>query len=181
MACGDIFDFNYYDYAWIYVFRNNPKTLFTQTTDGLFNYLQDNINENVYDVMDGNVSLNYVIKSSEESEFYNKLSGISWSADYVKDNSSSQIYANINATSTDGTTPVILYSDGNNTYISFSSLSDKYLKLNGNRLSYLVSGNDVKTILKGINQAVDKVIADEKIYGNKENIDLDGKVLKLTR
>lgn len=128
--------------------------------------------------MDGNVSLNYVIKSSEESEFYNKLSGISWSADYVKDNSSSQIYANINATSTDGTTPVILYSDGNNTYISFSSLSDKYLKLNGNRLSYLVSGNDVKTILKGINQAVDKVIADEKIYGNKENIDLDGKVLK---
>lgn len=159
-------------------FSNNPKTLFTQTVDGLFTYLEDNINENVYDVIDGNVSLDYVIKSSEDSEFYNKLSGISWSADYVKDNSSSQVYANIKATSDDGESPVILYDDGTNTYVSVSSLSDKFLKLNGNKLSYFVSGNDVKTVLKGVNQAIDKVIADEKIYGGKENVDYDGKVLK---
>ena len=35
-------------------FSSNPKTLFTQTVDGLFTYLEDNVNDNVYDIMDGN-------------------------------------------------------------------------------------------------------------------------------
>ena len=159
-------------------FKNNPKTLFTQTVDGLFSYLEDNINENVYDVMDGNVSLDYTIKSSEDSEFYNNLSGISWSADYVKDNSSSQVYADIKATSADGVIPIIIYGNGSNTYVSLSSLSDKFIKLNSNPLSYFVSGNDVRTVLDGINQAIDKAVADEKIYGGTENVDIDGDVLK---
>lgn len=157
-------------------FKNNPKTLFTQTVDGVFSYLEDNINENVYDVMDGNISLDYNIKSDDS--VLNSLNGISWNIDYVKDNSSSQVYADVKASSGSAVTPVILYSDGSNTYFSLQSYSEKYIKMNSNPLSYFIGGSDVEIILKGVNQAIDKAVADEKIYGSKENINLDGTNLK---
>ena len=40
-------------------FKNNPKTLFTQTIDGMFSYLENNFNDSAYDITDGNISLNY--------------------------------------------------------------------------------------------------------------------------
>ena len=158
-------------------FRNNPKTLFTQTVDGMFSYLENNIDENVYDVIDGNVSFDYNIKSDDS--VLNALNGISWNIDYVKDNSSSQVYADVKANSGSSVTPVILYSDGSNTYFSLQSYSDKYIKTNSNPLSYFIGGSDVEIILKGVNQAIDKAVSDEKIYGSKE--DLDGvKAHKMT-
>ena len=158
-------------------FRNNPKTLFTQTVDGMFSYLENNIDENVYDVIDGNVSFDYNIKSDDS--VLNALNGISWNIDYVKDNSSSQVYADVKANSGSSSTPVILYSDGSNTYFSLQSYSDKYIKTNSNPLSYFIGGSDVEIILKGVNQAIDRAVSDEKIYGSKE--DLDGvKAYKMT-
>ena len=62
-------------------FSNNPKTLFTQTVDGLFDYLESNVNENVYDITDGNFSLAYTIKSNDENkDLYEELSKINFSA-----------------------------------------------------------------------------------------------------
>ena len=71
-----------------------------------------------------------------------------------------------------------IYGDGNDTYIYSPIASENYIKLNGNSLRYFTNGNDVNIILRGLNQAIDKVIADEKIYGSKENLDIDGKVVK---
>lgn len=161
-------------------FKNNPKTLFTQTIDGLFTYLENNINDNVYDIMDGNISLDYTMKSNDKNaSVYEDLSKISWSADYIKDNAGNQLYADIKTTyGGNDFVNGIIYGDGKSTYVYSESVNDKFIKLNSNKLSYFVNGNDVKIILKGINQAVDKVIADEKIYGNKENLDIDGKVIK---
>lgn len=156
-------------------FRNNPKTLFTQTVDGLFSYLESNIDENVYDVIDGNISLN--LNFNGDDEVLKNLSGTSFDIDYVKDNSSSQFYADVEASS-DGVIPVTLYSNGSNTYFSVSSLSEKYIRMNSNPLSYFISGSDTSIILKGVNQAIDTVVADEKIYGSKEDVDVDGETLK---
>lgn len=161
-------------------FSNNPKTLFTQTVDGLFDYLESNVNENVYDITDGNISLNYTIKSNDENaELYDELSKISYSADYVKDNAGGMSFIDLK-TSYNGEDFINanLYGDGASTYVYVPMISENYIKLRDNKLSYFVNGNDVKTVLDGLNQAVDTVIADEKVYGDKENIDVDGKVIK---
>ena len=161
-------------------FSSNPKTLFTQTVDGLFDYLEENINDNVYDIMDGNINLDYTIKTSgEDSDIYSELSKVDFDVDYVKDNAGGQSYIDLNTTY-DGEEFVkaIIYGDGDSTYVYSPSASDKYIKLAGNRLSYLMNGSDIKVISNGLNQAIDKVIAGEKIYGSKENLDIDGEVIK---
>ena len=161
-------------------FSSNAKTLFTQTVDGLFDYLEENINDNVYDIMDGNINLDYTIKTSgEDSDIYRELSKVDFDADYVKDNAGGQSYIDLNTTY-DGEEFVkaIIYGDGDSTYVYSPSASDKYIKLDGNRLSYLMNGSDIKVISNGLNQAIDKVIAGEKIYGSKENLDIDGEVIK---
>lgn len=157
-------------------FRNNPKTLFTSTVDGLFDYLESSINDNVYDVMDGNLSLDYSV-NTKENLLSKDLDGMSLSADYVKDNLNSQIYMDVNI-NLEEDIPMTLYSDGNNSYVSFSSFSEKYIKMNSNPLSYFIGGADSIIILKGLNQAIDKVISDEKIYSSKENISVNGENLK---
>ena len=160
-------------------FSNNPKTLFTQTVDGLFAYLEDNINDNVYDITDGNISLDMNFKSSDEKfEVYN-LSKVSFSGDYVKNNASAKNYIDLKTTY-DGSDFVSakIYGDGNNTYIYSPVVDDNYFKLSSNKLSYFTNGNDIKIILKGINQAIDKVIADEKIYGSKEDLNINDKSIK---
>lgn len=145
-------------------FSNNPKTLLTQTVDGLFDYLEGSINENVYDVTDGNISLD--IKSDDE--LYNV---IKLDADYVKDNMNGMVYTDLNVSDLEGDIPLKAYSNGENTYVSLSSLSDKYIKMNSNPLSYFINGSDGIIILKGLNQAFDKVISSEKIYGKRKTID----------
>lgn len=164
-------------------FSNNPKTLFTQTVDGLFDYLESNVNENVYDITDGNFSLAYTIKSNDENkDLYEELSKINFSADYVRNNSSGMSFIDLKTTY-DGEDFVSanLYSDGVSTYVYVPTVSENYIKLRDNRLSYFVNGNDVKILLDGVNQAIDTVIADEKVYGDKENIDEDGEVIKSYR
>lgn len=153
-------------------FSNNPKTIFTQTVDGLFDYLKSNINENVYDITDGNITFNLNMTSLNDKELYDELSKISFNADYVKDNSSSMSFIDLKTTY-DGNDFISanIYGDGNDTYVYVPTIYEKYIKLGSNKLSYFVSGNDIKVLLDGLNQAVDKVIADEKILGSKENID----------
>lgn len=164
-------------------FSNNPKTLFTQTVDGLFDYLESNVNENVYDITDGNFSLAYTIKSNDENkDLYEELSKINFSADYVRNNSSGMSFIDLKTTyAGEDFVSANLYSDGVSTYVYVPTVSENYIKLRDNRLSYFVNGNDVKIILDGVNQAIDTVIADEKVYGDKENIDEDGEVIKSYR
>lgn len=161
-------------------FKNNPKTLFTQTVDGLFTYLEDNVNENVYDVTDGNISLDYNIKSNDENaNLYEKLSKVKFSADYVRDNAGERTYIDLKTTYDDNDfVSAKIYGDGSDTYVYSKDVYENYIKLSDNKLSYFINGNDIKIILKGLNQAIDKVIADEKIQGGKENLDIDGKVIK---
>ena len=161
-------------------FSNNPKTLFTQTVDGLFDYVEGNINDNVYDIMDGNISLDYTIKSNDENaQLYEELSKVDFDADYVKDNAGGQSYIDLKTTY-DGNDFVQanIYGDGDSTYVYSPSVADNYIKLGGNKLSYFTNGSDIKIILNGLNQAIDKAQADEKIYGSKENLDIGGDVIK---
>lgn len=159
-------------------FSNNPQTLFTQTVDGLFDFVKNNVNENVYDITDGNISLDYTIKSNDDP-LYDELSKISYSADYIKDNAGNMSFIDLKTTyNGEEFVNAKLYGDASSTYVYAPIISENYIKLSGNKLSYFVKGNDIKIILDGLNQAFDKVIADEKIYGNKENVDVNGKVIK---
>ena len=74
-----------------------------------------------------------------------------------------------------------VYGDNSDTYIYASDLYDKYVKFKNNKINYLFNSNDAKIILDGFNQAIDKVIADEKIYSNKELLNVDGKDLKTVK
>ena len=161
-------------------FKNNPKTLFTQTVDGLFDFLESNINDNVYDITDGNISLDYSIKSNDENmSLYENMSKVDFDADYIKDNAGDRSYINLKTTY-DGEDFISanIYGDGNDTYIYSPNVADNYIKLSSNKLSYFGDGNDIKVILKGLNQAIDKIVADEKIYGKKQDVDIDGKIIK---
>ena len=158
-------------------FSNNPKTVFTQTVDGLFDYLKNNVNENVYDVTDGNITLDYNIKGNDE--IYAELSKLKFSADYIKDNASNRSYFDLDV-DYDGNDFIVtnIYEDGEASYVYVPNIADKYIKLRDNKLSYFVNGNEVKIILDGLNQAIDKVVSDEKIFGSNENIEVNGKTLK---
>lgn len=149
-------------------FGNNPQTIFTQTVDELFNYLSDNLNDNVYDITDGNIDLSYNINS--EDELYKELSKVNWDIDYVRDNANNMTYALVK-TKYDNKDflKATLYGDGKNTYIKSNSIYDKYIKLTDNKLGTITSSNDLKVLLDGTNQAIDKVISNEKIIKGKED------------
>lgn len=161
-------------------FKSNPKTLFTQTIDEMFNYLENNINDNVYDITDGNITLDYKsLTNTEPNTLKNELSHIKWNIDYVKDNSKGLIYMDLK-TKYDDTDLLNLNVYGNNinTYIYAPDLYEKYIKLKNNKVNYLLNSNDIKIILDGFNQAFDKVIAEEKIYSNKELLNINEKNIK---
>ena len=161
----------------------NPKTLFTQTIDGMFSYLESNINDNVYDITDGNIIFDYdVLTNLETDVLKNEFSHIKWNADYVKDNSKGAFYLDLKTKYDDSDLLKLkVYGDNSDTYIYASDLYDKYVKFKNNKINYLFNSNDAKIILDGFNQAIDKVIADEKIYSNKELLNVDGKDLKTVK
>lgn len=161
----------------------NPKTLFTQTIDGMFSYLEDNINDNVYDITDGNIYFDYdVVTNLETDVLKNEFSHVKWNADYVKDNSKGAFYLNLKTKYDDSDLLNLkVYGDNSDTYIYASDLYDKYLKFKNNKINYLFNSNDAKIILDGFNQAIDKVIADEKIYSNKELLNVNDKNFKATK
>ena len=125
----------------------------------------------VDDITDGNISLDYSIKSNDENmSLYENMSKVDFDADYIKDNAGDRSYINLKTTY-DGEDFISanIYGDGNGTYIYSPNVADNYIKLSSNKLSYFGDGNDIKVILKGLNQAIDKIVADEKIYGKKQD------------
>lgn len=149
-------------------FGNNPQTIFTQTVDGLFNYLSDNLNDNVYDITDGNIDLSYNINGSDE--IYNELSKVNWDIDYVRDNANNMTYALIKTKyDNNDFLKATLYGDGKNTYIKSSTIYDNYIKLSDNKLGTITNSSDIKVLLEGVNQAIDKVISNEKVTSGKED------------
>jgi hypothetical protein len=160
-------------------FQNNPKTIFTQKVDDLFNYVMDNINDNVYDITDGNIKLNYSIKTNDESNsLYSELSKITFDTDYIVDNANDLAYLNIK-TKYDGQDylKIDFYEDKNNIYIYPKDIYSKYIKVSNTKY-HSINSQEIKTLLKGFNQAFDKVIAAEKITGSKQSIDINGKTVK---
>ncbi len=158
-------------------FKSNPKTLFTQTVDGMFSYLENNINDNVYDITDGNIYFDYdVVTNLETDVLKNEFSHVKWNADYVKDNSKGAFYLDLKTKYDDfDLLKLKLYGDNSDTYIYAPDLYDKYVKFKNNKINYLFNSNDAKIILDGFNQAIDKLIADEKIYSNKELLNVNDK------
>ena len=111
-------------------FKNNPKTLFTQTIDGMFSYLENNFNDSAYDITDGNISLNYnLITDKENNQLNEDLNHIKWNIDYVLDSASNKAYIDLKTKyDDDNLLNLNVYSDDINTYIYIPSLYNKYIK-----------------------------------------------------
>ncbi len=160
-------------------FKNNPKTLFTQMVDGMFSYLKNNINDNVYSITDGNLNLSYNVLKNNKDSFLSELSHVKWNVDYVKDNSKGLIYMDLKTKYDDSDfVNLNIYGDNESSYVYASDLYDKYIKLKDSKINYSVDDRDIKIILDGFNQAFDKAITNEKIYSNKQMINVNKKNIK---
>lgn len=161
-------------------FKNNPKTLFTQTIDGMFSYLENNFNDSAYDITDGNISLNYnLITDKENNQLNEDLNHIKWNIDYVLDSASNKAYIDLKTKyDDDNLLNLNVYSDDINTYIYIPSLYNKYIKTKTEKKVGFATSHDIRVILDGFNQAIDKVINNEKIYNAKEDIQIDNKNIK---
>lgn len=161
-------------------FKNNPKTLFTQTIDGMFSYLENNFNDSAYDITDGNISLNYnLITDKENNQLNEDLNHIKWNIDYVLDSASNKAYIDLKTKyDDDNLLNLNVYSDDINTYIYIPSLYNKYIKTKTEKKVGFATSHDIRVIFDGFNQAIDKVINNEKIYNAKEDIQIDNKNIK---
>lgn len=142
-------------------FRYNPQTIFTNTVDNLFSSITSNNLDNSYDIAKGSIKL--------------KLNDETLNVDYALDNAnglSKYVLSGLDE-------KVILYNDGKNMYIYSKDVYDGFLKFSSNSYTNKIKFSDLKSMLNGINQAIDKVTTTEKITGGKSNYDLGDKTLKV--
>lgn len=161
--------------------KNNPKTIFTVTVDNLFNVITSNINDNAYDIVEGNVNLDYEINSKIDSEMFEELSKIVWNIDYVTDNSNERTHLDVQTEYDDQDfVNFDIYSDKDDMYVYPMELFDKYIRIpDYTHLNLSNGAKSIKSILNGLNQAIDKVVAAEKITGGKETITVNDEKVKV--
>ena len=161
-------------------FQSNPKTIFVRAIDGLFNGVTSKIGDNAYDIVNGNLDLEYVIHGGENSNLSDEISKIKWQADYSLDVTNNRAYANVTGDNGEGKLNFEVYNDKDDNYIKLDSVMDSYLKIGDGHFSLdgLNSFGDVSTLLEGINQAFDRAISSEKIIGGNKTIEVNGEKIK---
>lgn len=142
-------------------FRYNPQTIFTNTVDNLFSFVTSNNLDNSYDITKGSITL----KSEDEN----------FKVDYALDNANG--FSKYTIGKSDD--KIVLYNDGKNMYINSKSVYDGFLKFNSNSYVNKIKFGDLKILLNGVNQAIDKITTTEKITGGKTNYDLGNKTIKV--
>ena len=161
-------------------FQSNPKTIFVRAIDGLFNGITSKIGDNAYDIVNGNLDLEYVIHGGENSNLNDEISKIKWQADYSLDVTNNRAYANITGDNGEGELNFRVYNDEDDKFIKVNNVMDNYLKVNNGHFSLDILNNfgDVSTLLEGINQAFDKAISPEKITRSNKTINVNGENIK---
>lgn len=152
-----------------YMFLNsNPQTIFTMTVDNFFTAISNNFSDESYDISKGNIKAKFNLSGSE---ILDDLGEIVIDANYSTDrtNGLSKVKAKTKYNGGD-LIDLDIYNDNKNTYIYSKDIYDTYIKLNQNYKMF--SQSDIKNILSGLNQAIDKVAANEKITGRKTGYDL---------
>lgn len=160
-----------------YMFLNsNPQTIFTMTVDNFFESITEKINGESYDISKGNIKAKFNLNT--DNELINEIGKISLDADFSIDraNNLSKIKAKAKYDNND-LINLDLYSDEKNTYVYSKDLYETYIKLNN---SYnIINPLDIKNVLIGLNQAIDKVATKEKIVGSKTSYDLGNSTIKV--
>ncbi|MBR3898605.1 MAG: hypothetical protein IKJ43_04945 [Bacilli bacterium] len=154
-------------------FKGNPQTIFINTVDKFFGFLSDNFGDETYDISKGKLNLDLDISTPDVN-----IGSINASADYTIDNANG--LSKLKVTSKDNEDlDLTIYNDSKNTFIYPKGIYDGYIKYSGIKNSNNIKLKNIKSILSGVNQAFDKVAADEKIDGNKVNYDLGDKTEKV--
>ena len=167
----------------VFIFLNsNPQTIFTNTIDKFFSSITDNISDNNYDISKGKIKYIANINDNSNVELFNEISKINLDIDYTIDNANDLIKLKIfSKYDNDNLIDLDIYTDKNNLYIYSDDIYEKYLKIKNDSKIKFINPKDIKIILNGLNQAFDKVATSEKIYGEKTNLDLGNKTIKVSQ
>lgn len=155
-------------------FKGNPQTIFINTVDKFFTFLSDNMGDETYDISKGKVSLDLDVAAGANYD----LGSVKMDADYVIDNANGLSRFKITSKD-DEKLDINVYSDNKNIYVNPKGIYDGYIKYSGLESISMIKNKDIKSLFSGINQAFDKVAADEKINGNKVSYDLGNKTIKV--
>lgn len=152
-------------------FRGNPQTIFIKTVDDFFGFLNSNISDETYDISKSNIMVNMDV-----SGFGTNLGKIDMDTTYILDRANG--YSRLKVLNKENDSSMDIYSDSKSIYIK-PDVYDGYIKYDDSGSKNFVKIADVKSLFNGINQAFDKVAADEKIDGQKVNYDLGNKTIKV--
>ena len=162
-------------------FQSNPKTIFVKAVDGLFNGVTSKLGDSAYDVVNGNLDLEYKVHSDiDDSSLDDEISKIKWQAKYNLDVTNDRAFAKITGNNGNDEIKLDVYSEKDDKYIKLDSF-ENYLKIGQGHfsLNILNSFGDVSTLFEGVNQAFDKAVASEKIIGGNKTINLNGEEMKV--
>lgn len=139
-------------------FHNNPKTIFENKVSYLF--------------MNSSKYLNY---DFEENKLSFVRGGNNLSMKYSKDNINYKVDGNI--VNNDTLLGMNFYAVDNNLYFNADSVSSDYVLFDDN--FYVFNNDDLKILLTSFNDALIKSLSDERFYGEKTQLNVNGKYIRV--
>ena len=162
-----------------YMFLNgNPQTMFTVAVDRFFSSVSSNFSEDTYEISKGKISASFDIVSS--NKLLSELGKIKIDSDYSSDNVNGLFKAKIKTKyENNKLLDFDLYSDKKNVYLYSKDVYSSYIKLDNNINLNIIKFSNLRNVLSGINQAIDKIATSEKINGKRSSYDLGEKSINI--
>ena len=160
--------------------NSNPQTIFTMAIDKFFDSVTENLSDNPYTISKGKVDVSLDLSNDGKyKDLFSDISKNDYTFDYVFDISNKLSFIKFFLDCDGDLEKGYYYSGNGHSYVYFDGIYDKYIKLDELKPIRGVRNSDIKIILNGVNQAVDKVTTSEKIIGSRTGIDLGTKTLKV--
>ena len=148
---------------------NNPKVIFTESINTIFNTLNQNIKETSYDLQKGKVDISYIKTTSTNENQILKVN-----SDYKIDRINKISETNLKIDLNDNKQELSLNKENKKLYIKKDSKDEKYIQIN-NDFKYNYEPKEIKKVLNFINEALNNSIEGQKIFGSKTDVKINNK------
>ncbi len=139
---------------------NNPKVIFTESINTIFNTLNQNIKETSYDLQKGKVDISYIKTTSTNENQILKVN-----SDYKIDRINKISETNLKIDLNDNKQELSLNKENKKLYIKKDSKDEKYIQIN-NDFKYNYEPKEIKKVLNFINEALNNSIEGQKFFGS---------------
>lgn len=144
----------------VYIFLvNNPKTIFINGINSVNNYIGDFLEKTNYNVSKTKIELNY---------------GDNLNIKLIQNNDERKIVGDV--INNDTSKELKLLFDDNNLYSYVKDISDNYVLIDD---AYVISNDELNSILKQINQDFISSLDGQKLNGKKTEIKINNKITKV--